>query len=101
MTGIPTPLSGSLRHSDVQPLRDWAMTRILSGGLTIEATDLDEIETGPMQVLLAAAAEARRKGLPCALSEPAVPAVDRRLAALRLPPADRFFTIIPQTAVTQ
>jgi len=95
VTGISNPFSGTLRHSDAQPLLEWAQAQLAAGALRIDAMNLDAIELGPLQVLLCAAAEARGRGLPCELDPTALAAVEASLAAVRLPDAASHFTITP------
>jgi hypothetical protein len=76
-------------------LLEWAQAQLAAGALRIEAVDLEAIELGPLQVLLCAAAEARRRALPCELDMLALPAMEASLAAVRLPGAASHFTLTP------
>lgn len=93
MTARPLCLSGRLRQADAPHLQQQAMAQIENGALILQADSLEAIDFGPLQVLLCAAAEARRLGLPCQLDARATPAMDRALAAVRLPDAATHFTI--------
>lgn len=93
MTGRLPPLTGTIRQSDALALKERMSAKLAAGNVVIEAEALEGVELGPLQVLLSAALEARRQGLSCTLSDAALPAVERSLAAVRLPPADRFFTM--------
>lgn len=96
----PLTFTGTLRQSDAEALRQKALAQLADGGLVIEAADLTAIEVGPLQVLLAAAVQARQKGLPCRLDERAAPAFDAALAAVRLPEVATFFTLVPAAEMT-
>lgn len=100
MTALPLYLTGKIRQHEADALRQQILTQLDDGGLTIHADGLEEIEVGPLQVLLCGAAEAARRRLPCHLDINAVPAVDRCLSAVRLPAAANLFTLIPTTEVS-
>ena len=100
MTGSTICLTGTPRQSDAQSLQGKALEQLAAGALHIEAKALDAIEFGPVQVLICAAEEARRRGIPCTLDVSAEPAINRCLAALHLPDAAWFFSILPSTEVS-
>jgi hypothetical protein len=97
MTATTLVLTGHLRQSDTETLRRQAMACIEAGALVLAADGLESIEVGPLQVLLCAASQARQLGLPCKLESDGRPAVENCLAAVRLPAAATFFTLIPTT----
>lgn len=95
MTSPPLCLRGKVMQSDATTLRELALAQIENGAIEISAEDLVSIEIGAVQVLLCAALDARRRGLPCQLDIGASLAIDQCLAALRLPSAAAFFTLVP------
>jgi hypothetical protein len=97
MTPPPLRLTGHLKQSDTEILRQQAMVQIATGGLFLSDEGLDSIEVGPLQVLLCAASQARQLGLPCQLETSESTAVEKALASVRLSPATRFFTLVPFT----
>lgn len=100
MTVTPLCLTGTLRQSDADPLRGQAIAQIAGGALRVQARNLEAIEFGPVQVLLCAAAEAKRLGLSCQMDDGAAAVVTSALAAVRLPDAAHFFSIVPATEMS-
>jgi len=100
MTSPPLCLTGKITQSDAATLKDLAIAQIDSGAVTITANELESIEFGAVQVLLCAAKDARRLGLPCALDSAAAPIIDGCLAAVQLPDSTSFFKILPTAEVS-
>jgi hypothetical protein len=93
---IPSPLymTGSLRQSDVGDLQRKTRDQIDQGGIQLLNDGLTELESGPLQVFLAAAKEARSRDLPCELEASAKHVFNTTLAKMSLADADSYFTII-------
>jgi hypothetical protein len=94
MTPSSLCLTGTVRHSDTDTLRNQSLACLEQGGLCLLDDGLTEIESGPLQVLLCAAAEARNRALPCELDASATQVFNSALGKLHLADAQNFFTII-------
>ena len=96
----PLCLAGTLRQSDAADLQTLALAHLDTGAIAIRDGGLAAVECGVLQVLLCLSRDARRLGLPCTLDASAVPAIEHCLAALHLPAAATFFTIVPTTEMS-
>lgn len=74
-------LTGALRHADAEALAVDLRDRLDGGGLRIDLSGLDGLDFAPLQVLLAAAATADRRGLAFELIAPPDGALCKALAA--------------------
>ncbi len=64
MAEVAITLSGELFHSDSAELREVLQAAFDEGGCVVEvAEDFEKIEFGPLQVLIAAASEAKERGI--------------------------------------
>lgn len=97
MFAEPLCLTGTIQQADAEGLRHQCLGQLAGGGLAIRAEALNDITLGPMQVLLCAAVEARKRGLPCRLQADAAVVFDRCLAAVRLPESSTYFSLVPHT----
>ena len=55
-------LDGEFFHSDAQDLKESLTEALSEGPVTVDVSDLEKIELGPLQVLISAALTARASG---------------------------------------
>lgn len=73
-------LTGTLRHSEAETLRADLRERMDRGPLRLDLSQVEGLDFGPLQVLLAAAVTATRRGLSFDLAAPPDGALARALA---------------------
>ena len=89
-------LDGSHRQSDAAALRQKAIEALDEGGLVLRATEPGPVDFGALQVLLSAACEARRRGLPMGVDARLADHLAPDMAKLGLPEPGSLFAPILQ-----
>lgn len=90
-------LDGNHRQSDAAALRLQAIEALDQGGLVLRASQPGQIDHGALQVLVSAAGEAQRRGLPLGIEPALADHLAPAMAKLGLPePGTLFATILQE-----